>query len=75
MHARKAQQDEIFGENHVFRVATWNLRISMVRLFPEQTWACEDLRKWLTELQKDGLVMKDEEYSRIGQAVWKLVDK
>lgn len=67
------RQSDLLGEGFPYRVATWNLRLMMARMFPEQQWRCADLRQALTDLAKEGKVEKCKDQSRIGQAVWKLL--
>lgn len=72
MQARAAQEEKAFGGRYPVRMATWNLRLAMEAKFPDEEWTSAELRKLLTGMAKDGLVTKDADYSRIGQAVWKL---
>lgn len=72
MQARASQEEKVFGGRYPVRMATWNLRLAMEARFPDEDWTSAELRKILTEMAKDGLVTKDAEHSRIGQAVWRL---
>lgn len=72
MRTRAAQEEKALGGVYPFRMATWNLRLAMEKKFPGDEWKSAELRKVLLELAKDGVVSKDMEHSRIGQAVWKL---
>ncbi|EAY3775008.1 eaa protein [Salmonella enterica] len=72
MRTRAAQEEKTLGGVYPFRMATWNLRLAMEKEFPGDEWKSAELRKVLLELAKDGVVSKDMDHSRIGQAVWKL---
>lgn len=72
MQARASQEEKALGGRYPVRMATWNLRLAMEAKFPDEEWTSAELRKILTEMAKDGLVTKDAEHSRIGQAVWML---
>ena len=72
MRTRAAQEEKNLGGVYPFRMATWNLRLAMGAIFPDEEWKSAELRKVLTELAKDGVISKDVHHSRIGQAVWKL---
>lgn len=72
MQARASQEEKALGGRYPVRMATWNLRLAMEAKFPDEEWTSAELRKILTEMAKDGLVTKDAEHSRIGQAVWRL---
>lgn len=74
MRGRKEQQNTNFGGYYPFRIATWNLRLALEAEYPEEEWNCKDLRKHLTEMQKEGLVYKCQYGSRVGQAVWRLYE-
>ena len=72
IQARAVQEEKYFGGRYPVRMATWNIRLAMEANFPDEEWTSAELRKLLTEMAKDGLVTKDDDHSRIGQAVWKL---
>lgn len=71
---RKEQQKSTIGGEWPVKMATWNLRLALERSYPDEEWNCKDLRKHLTEMQKEGLVSKCQHESRIGQAVWRLYE-
>lgn len=72
MRDRAAQEEKAFGGRYPVRMATWSLRLAMEKAFPGDEWKSAELRKVLLDLAKDGVVSKDMDHSRIGQAVWKL---
>lgn len=74
MRKRKSIEEEKLGIFRKFSVATWNLRLSMVREFPDDEWTAAKLRKVLISLCNDGVVSKDLNNSRIGNSVWILED-
>ncbi|VEC00271.1 Uncharacterised protein [Cedecea lapagei] len=74
MRDRKEQQKATIGSEWPVKMATWNLRLALEREYPEDDWSCKDLRKHLSEMQKEGLVSKCQYESRIGQAVWRLYE-
>lgn len=69
---RLETQNKTLGPGYSLRMATWNLRLTMERKFPEEEWPCHRLRAILKTLCDLGLVSKCKHESRIGQAVWKL---
>ena len=73
MQARARQEEIVLDGRYPFRMATWNIRIALEKEFPEIEWKCASLRKALTELERDGKVLKCPYQSRMGQAVWKLL--
>ena len=72
MRTRAAQEEKILGGVYPFRMATWSLRLAMEKAFPGDGWKSAELRKVLLDLAKEGVVSKDMDHSRIGQAVWRL---
>lgn len=71
---RAAQQEKALGGKYSYRIATWSLRIAMERKYPAEEWKSADLRKHLAALADEGKVLKCPHESRIGQAVWRLVE-
>ena len=74
MREGAAQQEKTLGGKYPYRMATWNLRVAMERKYPDEEWECPELRRHLTELAAEGKVTKCPHESRIGQAVWQLVE-
>lgn len=74
MREGAAQQEKALGGKYPYRMATWNLRLAMEREYPDVEWECPELRRHLTELTAEGKVEKCPHESRIGQAVWRLVE-
>lgn len=72
MRMRAAQEEKTLGGVYPFRMATWSLRLAMEKEYPDDEWKSAELRKVLLDLAKNGVVSKDMDHSRIGQAVWKL---
>lgn len=75
MQTRAEREEKTLGGRYPFRMATWNLRLAMEAAYPNEEWTSAALRKVLTEMAKDGDVIKDMHHSRIGQAVWKLENR
>lgn len=74
IHACAAQSEKTLGGKYPFRIATWNLRLAMERQYPAEEWKSSELRKHLMELAFEGRVLKCPHQSRIGQAVWRLME-
>lgn len=74
IHACAAQAEKTLGGKYPFRIATWNLRLAMERQCPDEEWKSSELRKHLTKLASEGRVLKCPHQSRIGQAVWRLME-
>lgn len=71
-HEEKISQVKWAHGEYPVRLATHSIRTRLSWIYPSEEWFCYDLRKVLSQLEKEGKVIKDPQ-SRRGQAVWRLI--
>lgn len=65
----RLEQQSWAPEDYPVRLATWSIRLRLENKYPYRRWQCHELRPVLMEMSE---IDKDKQYSRRGNAVWRL---